>query len=251
MNRIKALIVEDDLFVAKTVELLILKNFPTIEIVGKSAYVHDAAEKFNELQPNLLILDLELADGYAFDLLRLLPSKNFKVIFISSHENLLIQAVKFSSVEFVKKPFAEEEFVIALDKVIELFFDQDEDYRLDVLFENLTRDEDKQQLFIETEEGGDKIEINTIEYGKALTSGAMLYFDSGESVRVFRPLRRFENMLVSHHFYRCHAKYIVNFNKVERVGDEELTLKSGTIIPFDAWRTQSMLKLFREHKEVK
>ncbi len=249
MNRIKVLIVEDDLFVARTVEVLINKNFSMIEVVGKSAYVKDAYKKFNSLQPNLLILDIELADGDAFELLRSIKSDNFKVIFISSHDNLLIQAVKFSSVEFVKKPFSEDDFVMALDKVVEYFFDKDEDSRMEVLFENLKRADGNQQIFIETDRGGSKIEINNIEFGEALPQGALLTMDSGENIKVFRPLRRFENMLVDHHFYRCHPKYLVNLKKIQRVDEEELILKSGAIIPFDAWRTQNILKLFNESKK--
>ena len=248
MDRIKVLIVEDDLFVARTVEALIDKNFPSIEVVGKSGYVKDAFEKFNSLQPNLLILDIELADGDAFELLRSIKLDNFKVLFISSYDNLLIQAVKFSSVEFVKKPFSEDDFVMALDKVVEYFFDKEEDSRMEVLFENLRRSDDNQQIFIETDEGSAKLEINSIEFGEALPQGALLQMDSGEKIKVFRPLRRFESMLVDHHFYRCHAKYIVNFKKVQRVDEEKLILKSGAIIPFDAWRTQHMLKLFNENR---
>lgn len=248
MDRIKVLIVEDDLFVARTVEALINKYFPLIEVVGKAGYVNAAYEMFHSLQPNLLILDIELADGDAFELLRSIKSDNFKVIFISSYDNLLIQAVKFSSVEFVKKPFSEDDFVMALDKVVEYFFDTDEDYRMEVLFENLRRERQNQLVFIETDSGGAKIEIDEIEFGEALQQGSLLQMDSGEKIKVFRPLRRFENMLVDHHFYRCHAKYIVNFKKVQRIDEEKLMLKSGASIPFDAWRTQNMLKLFNEHK---
>lgn len=249
MNRIKVLIVEDDLFVAKTVEVIINKNFPLIEVVGKSAYVEDAFEKFNSLQPNLLILDIELADGDGFELLKSLKSDKFKVIFISAHTNLLINAVKFSLVEFVQKPFSEDDFVIAMDKVVEHFFDKTEDLRMEVLFENLKRAEGNQQIFIETEEGGDIIEMNSIEFGEALSQGAILHMDSGEEIKVFRPLRRFESMLEGHHFYRCHAKYVVNYQKIQQVGEEAILLQSGARIPFDAWRTQDLLKLVNESKK--
>ncbi|MGQ1947287.1 LytR/AlgR family response regulator transcription factor [Geofilum sp. OHC36d9] len=246
IDQIKVMVVEDDLFAARTVELIMLRHFPELKLVGRCAYVKEAVGKIIDIKPDLLILDIELADGSAFDLLQALPTVNFKVLFMSSHHSLLMEAVRFAAVDYIQKPLAEDDFVMVLDKIIDSFSDGSYSRQLEVLFENVAQQEPQnQQIFVKTVgEEIIKVPVNSLEYGEALSQGACLNCSSGKKIIAFRPLRRFENMLIAYSFSRCHSRFLVNLQKVKFLDEEkqELVMLSGSRIPFDGWRAQRLMR---------
>jgi two-component system LytT family response regulator len=245
-ERIKVLVVEDDLFSARMVELIIVRHFPEMEIVDKCAHVKEAVERIPIFKPDLVILDIELADGSAFDLLQALPEVNFKVLFMSSYQSLLMEAVRFAAVDYIQKPLIEDDFVMVLDKIIDSFSDGSYSRQLEVLFENVAQQESQSQLiFVKSiDEEIVKVPVGSLEYGEALNHGSCLYCSSGKKIIAFRPLRRFENMLLTYSFSRCHSRFLVNLQMVNFLDEDkqELVMLSGSRIPFDGWRAQRLMR---------
>ena len=83
---IRTLIIDDEKNVRLRIKDMILENFPHITIVGEADGVNSGAKAIESLKPELVLLDIRMDDGNAFDLLEKVKPIAFKVIFINAYE---------------------------------------------------------------------------------------------------------------------------------------------------------------------
>jgi two-component system chemotaxis response regulator CheB len=108
MKKIKVLIVDDSALVRQTL-VEILKSDPEIEIVGTAADPYLAANKINEVKPDVITLDVEMPkmDGLTF-LKKLMAQYPIPVVIISTlteqGTDTAIRALEYGAVEVIAKP---------------------------------------------------------------------------------------------------------------------------------------------------
>ena len=175
-------IVEDDIFSRRIVRLIINNHFPELNVTGEFASITDASLMIPQLAPDLMILDIQLEDGNAFDLLKQLREQNIepKIVFMSAIHSYIEEAVQFASVDFLKKPFDESELVMALDKAIDSINDSDYGQRLNTLFSNLHNNNGDKSIIFKQDNGHVNAPLSTIVYGRAVPGGAEFRLISGE-----------------------------------------------------------------------
>ncbi len=107
-NKIKVLIVDDSAIVRQTVKYM-LQDSPTVEVVGVAMNPNFAIKKIYELEPDVLLLDIQMPemDGLTF-LKTLMRQKPIPTIIFSSFapegsENAL-KAFEYGAVEVIEKP---------------------------------------------------------------------------------------------------------------------------------------------------
>lgn len=248
MDSYKVVIVEDDLFSRRLVRLIIHNHFSELEIVGEYSSVADAGKNIPLLAPHLVILDIQLEDGSAFDLLKGLQSTGieFKIVFMSSYQSYLEEAVQFAAVDFLKKPFDEGDFVLALDRAIDSINDSDYNHRLDTLFKNLKDSSGEKSIIFKLESGPVSVPLSKIIFGKAIPGGAEFKLYSGEDFFVPLPLRRYEILLNNYGFFRCHPIFVINLKHIKTVdANHELVIfSSGHVVPFEGWRRTSLVNKY-------
>ena len=232
----KLLIAEDDLVTQKIALQIIQQHYPEIQVVGVVASLAAAYEVVKKEQPNLLMLDIQLEDGSSFDLLRKIELYDFKVIFLSSFPDFMEEAVHFSAVGLIRKPFDVSDFVMAVDKALMAIHTDDYLQQLEVLFSNVMLPAEARTVVFPTL-GPVRVEmLSSLQYGEAVPGGSEMVLDSGEHFFVPRPLRRYEQLFSPYDFVRCHPLYVVNMRKVEKM-DASLSLmvmQNGDTIPIEA-----------------
>lgn len=246
-------IVEDDIFSRRIVRLIINNHFPELNVTGEFASITDASLMIPQLAPDLMILDIQLEDGNAFDLLKQLREQNIepKIVFMSAIHSYIEEAVQFASVDFLKKPFDESELVMALDKAIDSINDSDYGQRLNTLFSNLHNNNGDKSIIFKQDNGHVNAPLSTIVYGRAVPGGAEFRLVSGEDFFVAAPLRRYELLLSNHGFFRCHPTYVINLRLINTIDENNgsVSFNSGHIVPFEAWRLAGMLQKYRKYCE--
>ena len=248
MDSFKVLVVEDDRFTRRVVELIVTNHFPEMEVVGRCGSLGEALRLIQESKPDLVILDIQLEDGNAFELLEQLKPIPFKVLFMSSYQSYMEESVQFAAVDFIQKPFDESDFVMALDKALDTFTDAEYAQRLDVLFSNIVGTPGNRSLVMATENGTRIIPVRDIEYGESITGGSLFSMTNGEVLKVSRPLRRFESLLAATGFFRCHPLFLINLSLIIRidVDIQQVMFVSGHAAPFESRRTEALIKRYNE-----
>jgi two-component system chemotaxis response regulator CheB len=103
-NNIKVIVVDDSLVFREIVGKGIAKH-PRIEVVATAGDPYQASEKIMQMEPDVMLLDVEMPrmNGIEF-LRRLMPQYPIPVIVVSAVNGMVFDALNAGAVDFVAKP---------------------------------------------------------------------------------------------------------------------------------------------------
>ena len=113
---IRTLIIDDETHNRETLARMLQRYCPETSVVGMASGVVTGIKAIKELQPDLVLLDLNMADGTGFDILHALSPVNFRVIFVSAMDKETIKAFRLSNMEFLLKPVSPDELCEAITR---------------------------------------------------------------------------------------------------------------------------------------
>ncbi|MFJ7929133.1 LytR/AlgR family response regulator transcription factor [Peribacillus sp. NPDC096448] len=113
----KAFIVEDEPLARDELKYL-LKRSRQVEIVGEAEGIEDAMRDISRLKPELVFLDIELADGNGLHLAKQLAELDPapSLIFATAYDEFALQAFELYAFDYLLKPFNEKRIRQTLDK---------------------------------------------------------------------------------------------------------------------------------------
>ena len=112
----KALIVEDEPRAQRALENLLKANFPDVEVVGRTASVKETVDWLAGNRPDVIFMDVELADGTCFDIFAQ-TSVNAQVVMTTAYDNYAVKAFEVNSVDYLLKPVDIEDLRRAVSRV--------------------------------------------------------------------------------------------------------------------------------------
>lgn len=232
----KIIIVDDEASVRNSISAILRESFPSVEIVAEAGSVEEGYKKILEYQPDLLFLDVEMPDGTGFDLLnRLKPSSiNFRLIFITAHQEYAMQAIRVSALDFVLKPFDREDIYRAVEKAEGIINIEEEQLKLKALRDNLEGRKVLKRLVLHTAENIHIVSISDILRAEAESNYTHFFMKGGSKILVSRTIKEFDNLLSGSGMIRVHQSHLVNIIFVDRFVKRDggyLVLKDNTKIP--------------------
>ncbi len=113
------LIVEDESVLARAVQKRLTRSGFVSDIAGD---LYNARNKFRQMSPDLILLDMRLPDGSGLDFLSDLRSKeqsSCSVLVMSAYGEIedAVTAMKLGASDYLKKPVDLEELMLNIDKV--------------------------------------------------------------------------------------------------------------------------------------
>jgi two-component system, LytTR family, response regulator len=116
MTKLRTLIIDDEAPIRELISGIIENYCEEAEIVATADGVGNGIAAIRQHKPDLVLLDVKLNDGTAFDLLQQLDEIKFAIIFITAYENYAVNAFKFSAVDYIMKPIHIDELISAIEK---------------------------------------------------------------------------------------------------------------------------------------
>ncbi len=117
----RVLIIEDEKPAAVRLQRLLKKQKPEATLLEPLDSVVEAIKWFRQNEtPDLLFLDIQLADGLSFDIFKEVDV-NIPVIFCTAYDQYTLKAFDLNSVSYLLKPVSEEELQRALAKFDKLY----------------------------------------------------------------------------------------------------------------------------------
>ena len=111
------LIIEDEAAAARRLEKMVLDIEPDATIPGKPDSVESAVEWLStHPAPDLILMDIHLADGSAFEIFRLTDIL-CPVIFTTAYDEYALKAFRVNSIDYLLKPVQAEMVASALSKL--------------------------------------------------------------------------------------------------------------------------------------
>jgi len=214
--KIKAAIVEDEIRGANALRQLLETYCEDVSVSGVAYNVSEGRALIDKTNPDLVFLDIEMPGGSGFDLLQTMTEVNFSVIFVTAYQEYALKAIKFSALDYLLKPVKVSELQDTIEKVKKIYAPRNNE-RYHLLNEVIDQVNPFNKMILSTMEGFYPVKLEDILYCKADDSYTHFYLKDGKHHIVSKQLKEFEEMLVTHNFFRIHKSYLINLNHVEIV----------------------------------
>lgn len=112
---VRAIIVDDE-ELARQILREYLRSEPDIEIVAECTNGFDAVKAVTECKPGLLFLDVQMPKLDGFEVLELIGNE-VAVVFVTAYDQYAMKAFDAAAVDYLLKPFDQERFRTALNRV--------------------------------------------------------------------------------------------------------------------------------------
>lgn len=208
----RVVIIDDEKKAVETIRIIIEEYISSCQVVGVAYSASEGAKVINQTQPDLVLLDIEMPNSSGFDMLEMIPEKNFETIFITAYDQYAIKAIKFSAFDYLLKPIS----IISLKDAIESYINEKEQRdkkRYDILY-NAVNQYIPVKIALNYLKGIRYISLEDILYISSDRSYTTVFIADGEEIVLSnKSLNEFEALLEPE-FFRIHRSYLVNMNHV-------------------------------------
>ncbi len=248
MKKYRAIIIDDIEQARSTLKQDLEVYAPDFEVIGEASGVVEGAKLLRHEKPDLLFLDIQMEDGSGFDLLDLLQTIDFKIIFITASDAHAIKAFRYAAIDYLLKPIDPDELVGALEKIRRSKIDEGDKYRF--LSERL-REHQKpnERLALHSQDKIQIVEIASIVRCESSVNYTTFFFEDGKQIVVTRTLKEFEDLLSEQGFYRVHQSHLVNTRFISAYVKAEgghLVMRDGTLIPVSVRKRPEVMKMLEQ-----
>jgi two-component system, LytTR family, response regulator len=220
-----------------------------VEVIGEADSVKSGIETITKLQPDLVLLDVDLGDGTGFDLLKKMEPANFKVVFITAYQEHATKAFKFSAIDYILKPVNSGELTEAISRAKVVQKENLED-KLKAFMDNIgSIAHEAKKIVLKTTESIHIVNVQDIVRCESDRNYTYFYFRDAKKLLVSRTLGDYEEMLGAYKFYRPHQSHLVNLNFIEKFEKADggfLILKDKTKVPVSTRKREHLMNLLEQ-----
>jgi two-component system, LytTR family, response regulator LytT len=219
----KVFIVEDEELAVKKLQKTLALVDPSTEVIGTADSIQSSVEWLqSNAAPDLILMDIELADGQSFEIFNLVEVK-CPVIFTTSYDEYALKAFKVNSVDYLLKPIQKEELDAALNKFKKMSAAPAAEVNLDSLVKQLQQKlqpkEFRKRFLVKHAQKLVSIEVGDIAY--FYSDGRLNFFKTNDNRKfvVDYTMDELEEMLDPEIFFRISRSFYVAINSVEKIDD--------------------------------
>lgn len=219
----KVLIVEDEELAVKKLQKTLAAVDSTIEVAGVTDSIKSTVDWLQaNPDPDLVLMDIELADGQSFEIFKLTDVKS-PVIFTTSYDEYALKAFKVNSVDYLLKPVQQDELQAALEKYRRIKGAAKADISLDSIVKELQQKlqpkEFRKRFLVKHAQKLVSIEVEDIAY--FYSDGRLNFFKTNDSRKfvVDYTMDELEDMLDPEDYFRISRSFYVSVNSIDKIED--------------------------------
>lgn len=217
MTPIPSLIVDDEPRGISSMQKLLELTCPQVKVVGTCSSADETLGKVSALKPALVFLDIAMPGKNGLELLKELKDFGFEVIFITAHNKFMIEAFRFSAVDYLLKPVDEELLTGAVLRAGKRIAEKSGDKNIEILLHNINRKQTLQnmRLCLPSLKGFQVVELADILYAEASGNYTTFHFTNQPAVCTSKPIHDYEELLNDSGFVRVHKSFLINLLHVK------------------------------------
>jgi two-component system LytT family response regulator len=229
---ITAILVDDEQD-SRSVLKHLLKTFcPHVTVLGEAGNITAAFDLITALRPQVVFLDIQMAGGNGFSLLKKFQEIPFEVIFVTGYNKYAIEAIKLSALHYLMKPVEVDDLKFAVDKLAwNILKNQNSQEQLVNVIINLEGAELEKRIMVHSHDRVKFLVISDISHFEGERNYTTIHMVNKMKYTSTKNLGEFEEMLGENaQFFRISKSYIINLNHVTsytKGGPCVLTLSSG------------------------
>ena len=241
---LRTILIDDEIPGLESMQKLLELNCQDVKIVAVCSNAERATEKIKKLQPDLIFLDIAMPGKNGFDLLREMGDGKFEVIFVTAHNEFMIEAFHFSAIDYLLKPVDEDLLIDAVKRAKTRIDDKSGRKNIDTFLYNVQQKQTPKnmRLCIPSVKGFQVVELDEIMYAEASNNYTNFHFTNKRIICTAKSLFEYEELLADSGFVRVHKSFLVNLLHVK----EYVRGEGGSIILSDGNR----LEVSRRKKDL-
>lgn len=241
---VRTILVDDEPRGINTLRKMLQEYCPDLKIVAECADADGAKEKIRLLDPQLVFLDISLPGKTSLDLLAELDTIQFEIIFVTAHGQYVLEAFKYSAVDYLMKPIDEDLLIEAVKRASKKISAHLATDNIGTLLHNLRQGSSRQdmKLCIPSLKGFQVVELKDILFCEASGSYTDFHFKEGRPIVSARPISEYEELLADNGFVRVHKSYLINLLHVK----EYLRGEGGSVV----LSNDQIIEVSRRKKEL-
>ena len=245
MNKINAIIIDDEPACIELLGLMLTKYHPEVEVLARAGSMTSGLTeiKKHEAGLHLLFLDIQMQGGDGFSLLQQLETPRFKIIFITAFDQFAIKAIKFSALDYLLKPIDREELAEAIKKAGSAY--PVRNAKIGNLQSGLKRQKPFDKLAVATHTDIRFISLDNISFMESDNNYTSIYLDDGTRLVSSKNIGHYESLLEDNNFLRVSNTNLVNLKKVLRFIKSKsgtLELEDGRLIQVSSAKKEKLLR---------
>lgn len=225
----KILIVEDEELAVKKLQKTLNEVDPTAIVVGVAESIETTVDWLqNNPTPDLILMDIELADGQSFEIFSRVEVKS-PVVFTTSYDEYALKAFKVNSVDYLLKPIQKDELESALSKYRQIkgLYNTSNtptgDFNIDTLVKELQQKlqlkEFRKRFLVKHAQKLVSIEVDEIAY--FFSDGRLNFFKTYDNRKfvVDYTMDELEVMLDPEKYFRISRSFYISVESVDQIHD--------------------------------
>ncbi|MBS4061996.1 MAG: response regulator transcription factor [Bacteroidetes bacterium] len=249
---LRTLIIDDEEHIRDTLAKMLARYCPQVEVVGNADSLAKGVKAIEKYNPELVLLDVQLADGNGFDLLKSLPAIRFQVIFITAYDKYALGAFKFSAIDYLLKPINPEQLANAVERA-QLVINEHLQIQIHALEENLrSGSRQDRRIILKTLDNIYLIELRNIVCCESDSCYTTLHTTTGDRIVMAKTLKDYEELFAGSGFYRVHKSYLINLSHIKRFEKQDggyIVLLNELKIPVASRRREEIIELMEKMAE--
>ena len=212
----KAFIIEDELMAQANLIRTLNRNHPDIEVIGSAQSIASAVAwlKSPENQPDIIFMDVELADGECFEIFRQVTIQA-QVIMTTAYDHYALKAFETGSIDYLLKPIDTD----ALDRAIARCRKKEVHFDVETLMKALGRPEKnyKERFIIRLNDRIIPIRANAIAYFYSEDKNNYIVTKDGMNYLVNSTLDEIIEELDPKKFFKISRSCIISIDAVSSI----------------------------------
>ncbi len=212
------LIIEDETLAANRLKSLISTHDSNFVILESIDSVKGAIKWLltNDM-PDLVFLDIQLGDGLSFEIFDYCQI-NCPIIFTTAYDEYAVQAFKVNSIDYLLKPFDQEDITKALEKLNHLKGETNEIHisqqpKIDQAIELLT-ERFKTRFIVKVGEHIHSVQVKDALYFFSQEKATFMQITNGKRFIVDYSIEQIADMIDPSHFFRINRKYLIHIDSI-------------------------------------
>lgn len=229
---IKTLLIDDEPLSREIVKAY-LRTFNDIEVVGECNDGFEGVKAIQQHNPDLIFLDIQMPKINGFEMLELIDQPP-AVIFTTAFDEFAIKAFETNAVDYLLKPFSEDRFNKAIEKLREKLAAGTKPETEKLLETASSSPEQHNRIVVKI---GNKVKIiplQDVHYLEADDDYVKIVTAEGSFLKN-KTMQHYERTLDSLLFVRVHRSYIIHINQITRI---------------DPYQKETHLAILRDGKQI-
>jgi two-component system, LytTR family, response regulator len=251
---LKALIVDDENNNRENLAFLLQHDCAGIAIAGMAENGMQARQWLAQNEADVVFLDISMPLETGFEMLQKITQQNFRVIFVTAHDEFALQAIKASAVDYLLKPVNIAELQQAVGKLHQSFNNQQYSKQnktlIDSLVKNFVPGKAPIKIALPQLGGISILDVTEIVSLQADSNYTVIHKKDMQKLVVTKTLKDFEDILDPAVFMRIHKSHMVNLQYITEYSTADggvVKMEDGNVWPVSRRQQEAFMDKMKTH----